>query len=173
MLKENEKRIFWIAVMAVAVVSLVAAWASSFIVAVDYMIDSVRYLGKYIGEDLVFIEAILLLVLFVAVATAVIHLATKGRNCKTAKIVWASVIGGFVLLSSVAFTVVFYCVDEATKSPFLMNQPYQALIGYITNTITILISYEMAFWAQMMLLKKPKQGAEKIATEPTENTPQE
>ncbi|MCM1289609.1 MAG: hypothetical protein NC132_03025 [Corallococcus sp.] len=170
MLKENEKRTFWIVVMAVATVSLVAAWASAFIVSVDSMIDRVEYIGKYESEAFAFSAAVLLLTVFIAVAAAVTHLATKGRNCTKAKIIWASVIGGFVLLSSIALTVANYCVDELIGS----STSYQALIGYITNTLSIAVSYEIAFLAQMMLTRRPKQetAQEEVKAE-TENAADE
>lgn len=160
MLKENEKRTFWIVVMAVAAVSLVSAWAASFIVTVDYMIDSAEYVGgnyqwgSSAGYDFVFSAAFLLLVFFIIIVAAVAHLATKGRNCKKAKIVWASVIGGLFLLSSIVLTTVYYVVEDVPD-----QSSYQALIGYITNTLAIAISYEIAFLAQCMLNRKPKQEA--------------
>jgi len=151
MLKENEKRTFWIVVMAVAAVSLVSAWLSSFIVSLDYMIDGSKYLGEYVTEDYRMSIGVMLLVLFVLTAAAVAHLATTGRNNKTAKIAWASVIGGFFVLTALIFTILYYTDKE-------LSNCYNELIGYITNTLAIAVSYELAFLAQCMLDRKPKQA---------------
>lgn len=153
MLKENEKRTFWIVVMAVAAVSLVSAWLSSFIVSLDYIINNSEYVGEYAGVDYSLSIGVMLLVLFASVAAAVVHLSTVGRNCKKAKIAWASVIGGFFVLMALIFTILYYTNDE-------ISNHYSELIGYITNGIAIAISYELAFLAQCMLARKPKQEAE-------------
>lgn len=167
MLKENEKRTFWLVVMAIAAVSLVSGWAASFIVSLDGLIDAdADFLGTAAYYDFSFSIAFMLLVFFVVVAAAVIHLSTKGRNCLKAKIVWAAVIGGYFLLSSIIFTICFYEVEDVSDST-----TYAALMSYLTTTLTIALSYEIAFLAQMMLGRKPKQAetAEVAETAKTES----
>ncbi len=152
MLKENEKRTFWIVVMGVAAVSLVSAWLSSFIVSLDCMINTSEYLGEYADSDYTFSIGVMLLVMFVLTGAAVAHLATKGRNCKSAKIAWASVIGGFFLLTSIIFTIVYHTDND-------LSNCYSETMLYITDTLAIALSYELAFLAQCMLGRKPKQDA--------------
>lgn len=145
MLKDNEKRIFWIVVMAIAAVSLVTAWVSGLVVGIDTMIYNSDYIGEYPDVDCGFSVSVLLLCLLVIVATAVVHICTKGRHCMKAKIVWAAVIGGYFLLSSVAFAVVYHVAAIGD---------YTELIEYVTATLAITVSYEIAFLAQCMLDKR-------------------
>ena len=160
MLKEKEKRTFWIVVMAVAVVSLVSAWVSSLIVSMDYIIDYAGELGEWADYDFMFSAAVLLFVLFALVVAAVAHLATKGRNCRKARIIWASVIGGFFLLSCIVLTVVAYVVIREYNG-------YMSLTSYVTAALSMAVSYEIAFLAQCMLNRRPKQ------TEATEQQDQQ
>ena len=146
MLKENEKRVFWIVVMAVAVVSLVSAWVSSFVISLEGFIDNADWLGKYEDVDYDFSTAVLLLAMFALVAAAVAHLATKGKNCNKAKIIWAAIIGGYFLLSSLVLGIIYYTVVSN----------YNSMMTYVTTTLTMAISYELAFIAQWMLNRQPK-----------------
>ena len=147
MLKENEKRIFWIIVMAIAAVSLVTAWVSGFVVGIDNMIYNTDAIGLYPDVDFGFSTSVLLLCLLVIVAAAVTHVCTKGRHCMKAKIIWAAVIGGYFLLSSIVFAIVFHAASIGD---------YAELIEYVTATFAIAVSYEIAFLAQCMLDRRDK-----------------
>ena len=150
MLKGNEKRIFWIVVMAIAVVSLVTSIVSSFVVSVDYMIYFAKDLGIYPDSDFVFGAAFLMLALLVIVlVAAVMHICIKGRRSLKAKIICAAVIGGYFLLSSIIFTIVFHVAEIGQ---------YSALMEYITVTLAITVSYEIAFLAQCMLTTRNTAG---------------
>ena len=142
MLKKNEKRIFWIVVMAIAAVSLVTSWISGAIVGIDNMINSADNIGRYESVDYRFGIAFLLLALWVIVAAAVIHLSTKGKHSTKAKTIWAIVIGAYFVLSAIAFTVVYYAYDIGY---------YEDLMEYITTSLAIAVSYEIAFFARRML----------------------
>ena len=150
MLKENEKRIFWIVVMAIAAVSLVSAWVSGFVISLDNLIDNFDWIGQYESVDYDFSAAILLLTMFALVTAAVAHLATKGKNNKKAKIVWAAVIGGYFLLSCLVLGIVYYVVVSQ----------YTTMMSYVTATLSMAVSYEIAFLAQTMLARHPKQAPE-------------
>ena len=165
MLKEKEKRIFWIVVMAIATVSLVSALLSSFVVSVDYLINmEYNYLSE-VDVQFNFSIALLMLAFFAIVVAAIAHLATKGRRSSKAKINWAAIIGGYFLLSNVMFAVCYYEVSGVEA-----NYTYESLISYVTATLSIAISYEIAFLAQMMLSRKPKQTENQPAeTESDEN----
>ena len=147
MLKENEKRIFWIVVMAIAAVSLVTSLVSSFVVTVDNLINTPKKnFGLWENDNFAFSAAFLMLVLFVIVAVAVVmNICIRGKHSLLVKIICASVIGGYFLLSSIIFTIVYYVgyIGE-----------YNALMEYITLTLAIAISYEIAFLAQCMLTKR-------------------
>ena len=142
MLKKNEKRIFWIVVMAIAAVSLVTSWISGVVVGIENMINSADVLGQYTDSDFRFGVAFLLLTLWGIVAAAVAHLCTKGKHCMKAKMIWAIVIGAYFVLSAIAFTVAYYAYDIGDYADF---------IEYVTTSLAIAVSYEIAFFAQRML----------------------
>ena len=152
MLKEKEKRIFWIVVMAIAVVSLISACVSSIIVSMDDLINYGDAIGEWDDCDYAFSAAVLLLAFVVMVAAAVAHLATKGKNCVKAKIIWAAVIGGYFLLSCIVLTIVHYVVVVDYNS-------YKSLVAFATTGVSITVSYEIAFLAQMILSKNKNQDA--------------
>ena len=150
MLKGKEKRIFWIVVMAIAAVSLVSACVSSIIVSMDDLINFGDAIGEWDDCDYAFSAAVLLLAFVVMVAAAVAHLATKGKNCVKAKIIWAAVIGGYFLLSCIVLTVVHYVVVVDYNS-------YNSLVAFATTGVSMTASYEIAFLAQMILSKNKSQ----------------
>ena len=147
MLKENEKRTFWIVVMAIATVSLVTSLVSAFIVNVDYWIDVPPHLGiSYDDANFAFsIDFLMLAFLVIVVVAVVMNICIRGKNSLVVKLICASIIGGYFLLSSIIFTIVHYVgyIGE-----------YYALMEYITITLAIAISYEIAFLAQCMLNKR-------------------
>lgn len=164
MLKENEKRTFWIVVMAVAAVSLISAWLSSFVVGLECIVANAEYLGRYESADFSFSLGFMLLVMFLLVAVAIALLSTVGRKSLPAKIVGACVIGGFFLLTSLIFTIVYHVTGGSASG-------YTYHITYISNTLAIAISYELAFLAQCMLARRPKQEApQETPEQPKENT---
>ena len=142
MLKKNEKRIFWIVVMAIAAVSLVTSWISGIVVGMENMITSADNIGRYETVDFRFGVAFLLLSLWVIVGAAVVHLCTKGKHSTKAKAIWAIVIGAYFVLSAIAFTVAYRAYNIGY---------YEDFMEYITTSLAIAVSYEIAFFAQRML----------------------
>lgn len=144
MLKGNEKRTFWIVVMAICAVSLVTAWVSGFVTGMDNMIDSADMIGERPSVDYQFSVSFLIFAFLAIVAAAVAHICTKGKNSMKVKIIWAAVIGGYFLLSNIIFGSIFYAAEIGN---------YSVMIEYVTVTLAITVSYEIAFLAQCMLTR--------------------